>query len=175
MEKGATSEVNGIEYKVLDSRIKGAGQEIDIEMSDKGNRGIAVLKLYGPSSKKKESVVMVNKSKGSDSKYVLTLAQKIVKPLISKFLGGKECTEENLKEQNTKCDAVGGKEVKPLKCPHCEKTFLTNHGLKIHITKMHAGLKQNTQIVGKQKDEINAEANKVVDLLLREIIEIRPR
>ena len=39
-------------------------------MVEKGNRGLGVLTLYGPTIKKKESTVMVSKNKESDSKYV---------------------------------------------------------------------------------------------------------
>ena len=74
----------GLNFKFM---TQGAGLELDIEIVDKGDRGIAVIKLYGPSSKKKESVVMATKSKGSESKFVIVLAQKNVKPLIYKFLG----------------------------------------------------------------------------------------
>ena len=35
-----------------------------------------------------------------------------------------------------------GKEVKPLKCPHCDKTSFSSPGLKGHITKMHSKAKQ---------------------------------
>ena len=51
-------------------------KKIDIEMTDKDGRGVAVLKLYGP-SKRKENVVMINKSKHSDSKFVIKLAENI--------------------------------------------------------------------------------------------------
>ena len=70
MKKGYQSDINGIDVKVLDSRMNGNGNEIDIEIVEKGNRGIAVLKLYGPSQKKDKNVVMINKNKESDAKYV---------------------------------------------------------------------------------------------------------
>ena len=37
-------------------------KKIDIEMTDKDGRGVAVLKLYDP-SKRKDDLVMVNKTK----------------------------------------------------------------------------------------------------------------
>ena len=86
MKKGIQRDINGIKFKVLDTRTQGTGLEIDVEMEDNGSRGIAVLKLYGPSSKKKESVVMVSKDKDSESKYVTILAQKIIKPLMINVL-----------------------------------------------------------------------------------------
>ena len=95
MRKCNQSDINRIQFKVLDSRTQGTGLEIDVEMEERGSRGIAVLKLYGPSSKKKESVVMVSKNKESESKYVTILAQKIIKPLMIKVL------DEEIPDQST--------------------------------------------------------------------------
>ena len=85
MKKGAKNEIGGIKFKVLDARKKGAGLEIDVEMVENGNRGVGVLKLYGPNAKK-ENVVTVTKSKESDNKYVTILAEKVIKPLMKKYL-----------------------------------------------------------------------------------------
>ena len=54
-----------LKIKVLDTRIVGAELAIDVECTQNSSRGIAVLKLYGPSTKK-QNVVMVTKCKGSD-------------------------------------------------------------------------------------------------------------
>ena len=83
MKKGLVEEINGITIKVLDRRVNGAGLDVVIECTENKKRGNAVLKLYGPSTKKK-NVVTVTKSKGSEYKYVIILAEKIIKPLISK-------------------------------------------------------------------------------------------
>ena len=82
LKKGKQSDVNGTQYRVLDTRIKGEGLEIEMEITDNGSRGVAVLKLYGPSKKSKEYNVMVTKSKESGHEYVVILAEKIAKPLI---------------------------------------------------------------------------------------------
>ena len=52
MKKGVTAEVNGIEFKVLDTRKNGGGLDVEIELADKNSRGIAVLQLFGPNKKK---------------------------------------------------------------------------------------------------------------------------
>ena len=78
LKKGFDRDINGIKYKALDIRKKGAGLEMDIEVFDKDIRGVAILKLYGPNSKK-ENVVTVTKSRESDSKYVQILAEQVVK------------------------------------------------------------------------------------------------
>ena len=53
---------NGVEYRVLDDRIKGVEKEIEIELVHNNDKGVTLLKLYGP-NKKKENVVSVTRSK----------------------------------------------------------------------------------------------------------------
>ena len=77
LKKGAKGDVEGTKYRVLDTRVKGTGLEIEMEIVGNGTRGVAVLKLYGPNSKTKEYNVMVTKSKESGHEYVLILAEKI--------------------------------------------------------------------------------------------------
>ena len=52
MIKGFIGEVNDVNIQVLDSRIIGAELSIEIQCSQSKNRGNAVLKLYGQSTKK---------------------------------------------------------------------------------------------------------------------------
>ena len=94
MIKGRENEFNGTIFKALDVRKQGNGLEIDIDIKDKIERGKAVMKLYGPSSKKKENVVMVTKYKDSDSKFVTKLTDNVVKPMMKKCL-----TKQRLKWQ----------------------------------------------------------------------------
>ena len=129
MKKGVQGEENGIKFKVLDSRQKGSGTEVDIEIVEQGARGNGLLKLYGP-NKSKEYVVMVSKSKGSDNKFVTILAQKVVKPLMKKYL----LMDDSKTEEVEKKPAV---EENPFKCHICEKTLNSSPGLKGHMTKMH--------------------------------------
>ena len=60
MKKGFIGDINDIQIKVLDARKNGFELAIDIECTQNNDRGIAVLKLYGPSTKK-NNVVMVTK------------------------------------------------------------------------------------------------------------------
>ena len=130
MKKGVTAEVNGIEFKVLDTRKNGGGLDVEIELADKNSRGIAVLQLFGP-NKKKENVVMVRKSKGSDAKYVTILANQIIKPLVRKYLLGDDSSITLDENSDVKLSvSVRGKKVKLIKCPHCEKTSYSGPGLK---------------------------------------------
>ena len=84
-------------------------------------------------------------------------------------------TEETKETTDTNFVSVRGKAVKLLKCSKCDKTSYSSPGLKGHITKMHPKSKQPGEIRNKsdtKDDKIKMEADKIVDLLLNEIIEI---
>ena len=133
MKKGAQNEICETKFKVLDARQKGAGLEIEVELVDKGSRGVGVVKLYGPNSRK-EYVVTVTKSKGSENKYVTLLAENIVKPLMTKFLSGDD--DFNLEKDVIQKTYSAKKNTKNLfKCQFCEKVLKSPAGLKCHITK----------------------------------------
>jgi len=60
----------------LDSRIQGAGLEIDVEIMNKNQRGNAILKIYGPKENdKKDNTVTITKSKKSDAKFNLKIGE----------------------------------------------------------------------------------------------------
>ena len=171
MKKGTIGEKNGIKYQVLDKRPSGTGIDIEIQVTaNNNNRGNAMLKLYGP-SKKKQNVVLVTRSKGYDSKFMKILAENVIKPSIDAFL---EETKETLQSPNSKSFvSVDGKEVKMKECPHCGKTFLTISGLKTHITRMHKKKENRKRHLSESDnvdDHILKEATKVVDLILDEMI-----
>ena len=108
MKKGVESEVEGNKCKVLDTRRKGTGLEIDVEMSKKTSRRVAVLKLYDP-NKAKDYTVMVAKNKDIDNKYVILMSENILKPLIKKYLSDdvddREEVADNLSDQ-VKCSSM---------------------------------------------------------------------
>ena len=76
---------------------------------------------------------MVSKDKDSESKYVTILAQKIIKPLMINVLDevipdrSAPDSDENLDDKSFV--SARGKEVKPLKCPNCDKTSYSSPGL----------------------------------------------
>ena len=147
-KKGIEHDIDGYneinKLKALDVREKGNGLEIDVEISEKDSRGIAVVKLYGPNSRK-ENVVMVTKCKESDSKYVKKLAVNFIKPWMKKKLDENDLMDSILQ----KSVSVKGKRVPLFKCPHCEVTSHSSPGLKGHITKKHTEykkMKENTNI-----------------------------
>ena len=70
--------------------------EIIVEVTANNIRGKAIVKIYGPKEDiKKENSVTVNKCKESESKYVVILAEKIIKPLMDDFLSGKRAIPES--------------------------------------------------------------------------------
>ena len=138
---------------------------------ENGNRGVAILKLFGPNVRK-QNVVSITKSKGSAHEFVITLAEKIVKPLMKKFCMS-DIAVDSIQEVK--------QEIERHKCPHCEKIFTTSPGLKGHITKMHkakkVGSKHQPGRHASQKKEVKSqvsdkEVSKVIEDLLTDVIEI---
>ena len=172
MKKGSQDEVGGTRYRVLDTRIKGAGLEIEVEKIDHGSRGVAVLKLYGP-SKTKEYNVMVNKSKESGHEFVSILAGKIVKPLMKKFLDKIEVSNAPVKKlvsiREKRMNSVKGK---PHICSVCCKECKTSAGLKGHITRMHANNPNSSINTLSRKRKSKDDIIQVVEELLEEVIQI---
>ena len=165
MIKGKENEFNGTIFKALDVRKQGNGLEIDIDIKDKIERGKAVMKLYGPSSKKKENVVMVTKYKESDSKFVTKLTDNVVKPMMEKMLNQAEAKMAIKKSVSLKV-----KKQKILKCPFCDVTSHSAPGLKGHVTKKHLNVGNNYTISVLDTDE--KDSSGLVNSLLQEVIEI---
>ena len=109
LKKGNEQENGKIKFKALDARKNGAGFEIDVEVVENGNRGLAVVKLFGPNTRK-QNVVTVTKRKGSGHEFVIILAEKIIKPLMEKYL-----TVDPSEEIKN--------EIERHKCPHCKKVL----------------------------------------------------
>ena len=160
MRKGAMKEVNKIKITVLDVRKNGGGDDIEIELLENVSRGKGIIKLIGPNSNN-EYVIMVNKSKQSEHKYVKILTGKVVKPLIKDFIAENIDLEETEDEKVEKEGPNPEKKPDVLKCPYCDKTSYSSPGLKCHITKMHKDVKQVTE--SKQKEVIDDNIEKLLD------------
>ena len=87
-QKGAQKHMENLAFRILDSRNKENGPEMDIEISKNKERGNAVLKFYGPNSKSGECTLMITKSKRHDVKFVKILANEIIKKMLDKFMSG---------------------------------------------------------------------------------------
>ena len=70
--------LGNVSFKVNDSRKVPHGTEYDVEMTKNKERGIAILKIFGPTTKK-GATLMTNKSKKYDVKFVEILTFDIVK------------------------------------------------------------------------------------------------
>ena len=154
-KKGFSNTIDGIDFRVLDIRKVGIANEIEVQMKDKNEKGIAMLKLYGPYDQKdkKDNVVMIQKRKQNDEKFVSMLAEKIIKPYIYEFAKREEIGLNSKKE----------KDLNIFKCPQCEKTSTSLSGIKVHITRKHKT--DNSEYLKPNKDDLFSEANKVVNLL----------
>ena len=154
-KKGFSSTINGIDFRVLDIRKVGVAHEVEVQMKDKNETGIAMLKLYGPYDQKvkKDNVVMIQKRKQNDEKFVSMLAEKIVKPLIHDFA----------KREEIEVDIEKEKSPNMFKCSQCEKTSTSLAGIKVHVTRKHKD--EKCEYLKPNNDELFSEANKVVNLL----------
>ena len=162
MTKGAQGVINGIEFQSLDTRLIGTELTIDVRIKDGNQSGIGLLKLYDTNNKK-ENVVMVSKSKQGGHEFVTMLAEKVIKPLMEKFMLDKnvsDCTEEQ----------VGLKEN--FKCEKCGKVLFSSRGLKGHITKMHGIMNKKLESKKNNKRKTEELSDNDVRNKVKEVIEI---
>ena len=68
----------------MDTRKMPHGIEYDIECVKNKEKGISVLKIYGPNPKK-GCTVMINKSREYENKFVSLLADDIIKFLLDNY------------------------------------------------------------------------------------------
>ena len=78
LKRGEGTIINNVLFKVLDERVLLHGVEYDIESSKNHERGVSVLKIYGPNPKK-GCTVMVCKSREHEDKFVRILANDVIK------------------------------------------------------------------------------------------------
>ena len=135
LRKGAESNFADVKTKAFDVLNNGNETEVSLEVAGDSYRGVAIVKLYAQ-SKKKSNVIMVTKCKESEHKFVTIVAEKVIKPLIERFLEG--CDQRFEKESISK-DAH-------FKCNICDKTFPTSSGMKCHKTKIHKSIEDNKEV-----------------------------
>ena len=171
MQKGKINEVENVKFKPLDVNLRGVGLEIVVEVSANKTKGQAMLKVYGPKEDlKKENSVTITKIKESDSKFVLILAEKVIKPLMDGFLSGERKIAESF--QNTaKSASIKGKKFK---CSFCDKLCKSSSGLKGHITKKHLNFQQpenedGVEVCSKKRKQ-EEEINEVVESIISNVI-----
>ena len=66
LQRGVNKTLEDTNVLVLDTRKNGVALDIEVQVMLKSERGVAMIKLYGPYSPqdKKENVIMVTKTKG---------------------------------------------------------------------------------------------------------------
>ena len=94
-------------------------------------------------------MVTVTKSKESDHKYVLILAEQILKPLMKKYLSGENKGEDILKSKESKeteRELFEVKEINFFNCPFCDKTFILLQDYKAKKLKCIANFKNKKKL-----------------------------
>ena len=128
VQKGSQKQMDNLAFRILDSRSKENGPEMDIEIIKNKNRGNAVLKFYGPNIKSGECTLMITKSKKHEVKYVKLLAIDVIKIMIDKFISGEGWGL--IFKKNTTQQFI---------CSPCNKSFVCEKNMNTHMEKFHTG------------------------------------
>ena len=113
-------------FTVLKSRKIPYGNESTIEVEKGDEKGNAVLKFFGPNTKK-EYKITISKSKGGSNEHVQIASESVVSPLLKSFLLGQKWGD--LKSVRI--------EKERLTCDVCNKDYSSERYLKVHKTRMH--------------------------------------
>ena len=134
-KRGDEKILGNVSFKILDSRKVPHGTEYEVEVTKNKDRGVAILKIFGPSPKK-GATLMTNKSKRHDIKFVEILTFDIVKQLLDRFgsgpgdgwIGVLKVVPKIVKKDDQK---------KSHYCHFCNNGFCNVKNLKVHIQKYH--------------------------------------
>ena len=116
---------------VKDAREVGYVMEADIEISVGKMKGLAKIKIYGPSkspTKKNQCTNFISKYPNLDPNISTKLSRKIVRPLIESYLKGQSWKEKIQPFNSINKDRI--------KCTECEKSFEKRY-IRTHVEKMH--------------------------------------
>ena len=134
LKRGSNAEIGTTKFNIKDNRKVGGATQVVIEIIDKEGKGNVIVDFWGP-NKRKECTVLVKKSKEHDERFVEIAAKRIVQPILDSFISGCDPTSifkhSNLKQKSQP------KTKKRMKCQFCEKSFVSEKYLKVHITKIH--------------------------------------
>ena len=119
-KKGVVKTIDVTTCKILDSRKAPHSLEFDIETEYDNEKGMAVLKVYGPTPKK-GATVMVSKSKDHEVKFVERLAMNVIKQMLDRYV-------------ETDC---WKKIFEKVMCRICKKPFCNEKNLTTHMEKYH--------------------------------------
>ena len=127
--KGSLKQMDNVAFRIMDCRKRDSGPEMDIELIKNKDRGVAVLKFYGPNSKTGECTIMINKSKRHDVKFVKILAEEVIKYLVDTFISGEGWGSIFRK--------INVQDIKQFSCIQCKKVFTSEKNLNTHKEKYH--------------------------------------
>ena len=128
---GYIKKINNHNMVVRDVRYVDYGVEADIEISKGRLRGVAKLKIWGPSKSpkgKNKCHITAARFPKADKKYATILSKKIIKPLIDSYLKGDGWNTIMSSKPITRNERV--------QCTECDK-FVSKLYLNTHSTKMH--------------------------------------
>ena len=132
MKKGSEKVIGNVTFKVLDSLKVPHGVEHEVQICKDKEKGIAILKIFGPSTKK-GCTLMTNKAKKQETKFVDILTFDIVKLLIDRYGHGDGWIELlKVKPRVAKKD-----DSKSHYCHFCNNGFCNIKNLRVHIEKYH--------------------------------------
>ena len=121
-------------FNINDNRIVGGATQVVVEIEDKEGRGNAIVDFWGP-NKRKECTVLVKKSKEHDERFVEKVALSVVKPILDCLIAGgdlksllKTAAKNSKSHPKTKTKKI---------CQVCDKSFMSEKYLNIHISKLH--------------------------------------
>ena len=139
IRKDSVYNFEGFEVKVEEDLR--AGKPAKIEVNTENIKGLASIRFYV--SKKKGTSVVVNRITREEFAVAKVLTLRFVKPLIDFILNS---TEENVNEvfdhlvKHANNKTIG--KINPIKkqycCEDCGYVAKNDHGIKIHIAKMHS-------------------------------------
>ena len=131
LKKGTTKEIGDIKIDVLDAKPLGGALQVTIAMTNKKERGIALVDFWGP-NKRKECTIMIKKSKDYDELFVNILAKQVIQPCLDCLIQGK-----TLDSLFVSTGPKTSRTQQKYKCDICDKFFDSIKYLKIHKTQIH--------------------------------------
>ena len=157
-EKGDShgKRINKYRMVIKDVRNISYGIEADVEIQTEKNKGLAKVKIWGPSKSAKQKhkcSINITKYPHYDGKWVKILSRKIIKPLLDSFLRGEGWKAVMKKEKISnervpcnECDKSFGKryidthreKMHNLRCNICDIKFVGGIKLKSHMTEAHS-------------------------------------
>ena len=154
LKKGTTKEIGDIKIDVLDAKPLGGALQVTVAMTNKKERGIALVDFWGP-NKRKECTIMIKKSKDYDELFVNILAKQVIQPCLDCLNQGK-----TLDSLFVSTGRKTSRTQKKYKCDHCEYKDHSTINLRKHIKTEHTPIKNESiqsMDIAKSDEDTNTE------------------